>query len=138
MSHNGICKVLPELYIGDIQGAQNLTSLKQIGITHVLQAMGGIQPIYPQHFTYKVLNVRDIPSENLLTHLHGAADFIKQVVDSRGKVFVHCWAGVSRSATCVMAFLMKHLSMSMNEAEVFVRRARPFINPNDGFRKQLK
>jgi len=52
-------------------------------------------------------------------------------------VLVHCFAGVSRSATIVLAYLMQEHGMSYTEAMKFVKAARWFINPNEGFRKQL-
>ena len=35
-----IDKVIPNLFIGDIRGAQNLDGLKRNGITHILSALG--------------------------------------------------------------------------------------------------
>jgi protein-tyrosine phosphatase len=58
-------------------------------------------------------------------------------LQSGGRVFVHCFAGVSRSATIVIAYLMKEHGLSFNSAIKFVKSKRPQINPNDGFRKQL-
>jgi protein-tyrosine phosphatase len=31
-----ICKIIPNLYIGDIRGAQDFEGLKQAGVTHIL------------------------------------------------------------------------------------------------------
>lgn len=47
-------------------------------------------------------------------------------------------AGVSRSATLVIAYMMKRYRLSLKEAEQLVRSKRPFINPNPGFMKQLQ
>jgi protein-tyrosine phosphatase len=41
-----------------------------------------------------------------------------------GKVFVHCFAGISRSATCVIAFLIDQRYMNFEEALLFVKRKR--------------
>jgi hypothetical protein len=41
-----INKVIPNLYIGDIRGAQDLQGLKAAGVTHILQAMGGVSPMF--------------------------------------------------------------------------------------------
>jgi hypothetical protein len=54
-----------------------------------------------------------------------------------GGVYVHCYAGVSRSATLVIAYLMCHRGLSLIEAMRRVRRARPVICPNTGFMEQL-
>jgi protein-tyrosine phosphatase len=54
-----------------------------------------------------------------------------------GKVLVHCFAGVSRSATIVIAYMMQEHGMNYHSAFKFVKSKRPFINPNEGFRTQL-
>ena len=53
-----------------------------------------------------------------------------------GKVLVHCLVGVSRSATCVLAYLMICRKMSAVDAIRTVRMRRD-IHPNDGFLQQL-
>lgn len=55
-----------------------------------------------------------------------------------GKVYVHCWAGVSRSPTLCIAYLMKHRGLSMDDARDYVRKVRPHIRPNWGFEEMLK
>lgn len=55
---------------------------------------------------------------------------------STGKVLVHCYVGMSRSATCVLAYLMITRKMSAAEAIRTVRMHRD-INPNEGFIQQL-
>lgn len=53
-----------------------------------------------------------------------------------GKVLVHCMVGMSRSATCVLAYLMISRKMSAAEAIRTVRMHRD-IHPNEGFLQQL-
>ena len=52
-------------------------------------------------------------------------------------VLVHCYAGVSRSASVVIAYLMNQHGMSLKDAYQYVKNKRYFIKPNEGFRKQL-
>jgi dual specificity phosphatase 12 len=83
-----------------------LHSLKQAGITHVLTVASGIKPLFPKEFIYKIINVADASSSSLIRHFPAAISFIKEGI-SAGGVLVHCHAGVSRSSSCVIAYLMQ-------------------------------
>ena len=52
-------------------------------------------------------------------------------------VLVHCHAGVSRSATVTVAYIMKRQGMCLGEAYKFVKELRPVISPNLNFMGQL-
>ena len=54
------------------------------------------------------------------------------------RVLVHCLAGMSRSATIVIAYLIATTPMTAGEATEFVRSKRRIIRPNYGFTKQLE
>lgn len=47
-------------------------------------------------------------------------------------------AGMSRSATIVIAYLMKTRGMSFQDALALVKARRPIVRPNEKFVKQLK
>ena len=85
---------------------------------------------------YKIINVLDHSNQSLLRHLPAAIAFIKDGM-SRGGVLVHCHAGVSRSATCVIAYLMQERDMGFEDAFSFASKRRPVIFPNMGFQRQL-
>ena len=53
-------------------------------------------------------------------------------------VLVHCHRGVSRSATVVIAYMMKCKNVGMIEAFNLVKLQRPVIDPNFGFLIQLQ
>ena len=55
-----------------------------------------------------------------------------------GTVLVHCAAGISRSASVVVAFLMWRQGLSYEAALARVRDKRPFVLPNRGFRLQVR
>jgi hypothetical protein len=55
-----------------------------------------------------------------------------------GNILVHCFAGVSRSSTLVISYLMREKNLSVDEALAAVRQCRPFADPNKGFIKQLR
>lgn len=107
------------------------------GITHILQVAAAFKPAYPSEFIYKVINVLDMPFANISIHFPEALAFINQALSYGGKVLVHCYAGVSRSATIIVAYLMQEKHMTFMEAMQHVRRRRPIACPNFGFQRQL-
>ena len=60
-----------------------------------------------------------------------------QVRISGGKTLVHCVAGVSRSATLCLAYLIKHERMPLKKAFAHLKSRRQSIKPNAGFFTQL-
>ena len=130
-------KIEHGLYLGNLQAAYDLQALKNAGITHILQVASGIKPLYPKDFVYKTISVTDVKSANLIRHFPAANSFIKSAIQSGG-VLVHCFAGVSRSATCVIAYMMQERKLSFQEAFAYVSKRRPIIFPNMGFQRQLQ
>ncbi|KAI9223468.1 hypothetical protein BC828DRAFT_375874 [Blastocladiella britannica] len=60
------------------------------------------------------------------------------LVAGSGRVLVHCHAGVSRSTTIVLLYMMRRLGMRLAEAFDVAFRARPIIRPNEGFGLKLQ
>uniref|UniRef100_A0A8C4TKH8 Dual specificity phosphatase 7 n=1 Tax=Erpetoichthys calabaricus TaxID=27687 RepID=A0A8C4TKH8_ERPCA len=52
-------------------------------------------------------------------------------------ILVHCLAGISRSVTVTVAYLMQKLNLSLNDAYDFVKRKKSNISPNFNFMGQL-
>ena len=70
-------------------------------ITHIVSILEDWPSEGPHHLT---IDLDDSEMENLLVQLPSVCDFIDQALDSGGVVLVHCFAGISRSATCVIAY----------------------------------
>ncbi|KAI8609366.1 protein-tyrosine phosphatase-like protein, partial [Chytriomyces sp. MP71] len=54
------------------------------------------------------------------------------------RVLVHCHAGVSRSSTIVLAYLMRWRGLTLYESWLLTYKARPIIRPNEGFARALQ
>uniref|UniRef100_A0A0R3SDP4 Protein-tyrosine-phosphatase n=1 Tax=Hymenolepis diminuta TaxID=6216 RepID=A0A0R3SDP4_HYMDI len=98
--------------------------LEARGVTQVISAMVEIC-------------VEDLESADLGAHFDAVADRIAREARKGGRSLVHCVAGVSRSPTLVLAYLVKHAHMTLAEAYDHVRSLRPCICPNAGFWRQL-
>jgi dual specificity MAP kinase phosphatase len=63
--------------------------------------------------------------------------FLDEAKSKEVSVLVHCLAGVSRSVTIVLAYLMYSRGLSLNDAFTFVRARKPDVSPNFHFMEQL-
>lgn len=81
--------------------------------------------------------IRDMEHENLLDYLDVSLDFIEEK-RKQGSVLVHCFAGVSRSAAIITAYLMRSEQLSHEDALESLRKNCEFVCPNDGFLEQLQ
>ena len=130
-----INKITDKIYLGDIDGAREVDYLKKQGIKHIINLAGNVfSPTYEEGlFIRKNIEIMDFPEENIFQYFKECIEFIEKA----DKIFVHCMAGVSRSASIVIAYIMWKEHKNYNEAYSFVKKYR-FIYPNYGFVFQLK
>ena len=131
-------KIIDNLWVGDIRSPCNRDSLKENNIEMIVSAVYGATAYHPFHFTYEKANLRDTEDENILDEIARLLPEIRQQVVQGKGVLVHCMQGASRSVTIVAAYLIKYHNMSSDEALVFMKEKRSCVNPNQGYRDQLK
>ncbi|XP_072292941.1 dual specificity protein phosphatase 19-like [Eucyclogobius newberryi] len=117
--------------------AHDMETLRTHQVTHVLNVAYGVSNPFPKQLVYKTLPILDIPDTDITAYLEECSSFIDQARDQNGIVLVHCNAGVSRSASIVIGYLMARERLSFNEAHSQVLSARPSARPNAGFYHQL-
>ena len=125
-----------KLWLGSFD-PENIKILKEKGIKKVLTLIDGDISKFSlkeQGFNQKIINIMDYDSENIIQYFGECLNFLK----GEEKVFVHCAAGQSRSATIVIAYLMWKKKMTFDKAYNFVKQKRSSIYPNFGFRQQLQ
>jgi protein-tyrosine phosphatase len=59
-----------------------------------------------------------------------AAEVINNAVNTNTPILVHCAAGVSRSSTAVIAYLMNYHGVTWTKSLEKLRKERPAINPH--------
>ncbi|KAI1287998.1 Dual specificity protein phosphatase 1-B [Halotydeus destructor] len=130
-------EILPHLYLGSESHASSQDTLERLGITALLNVSHTCPNHFEQLFTYKSIPVEDTCLENISAHFHEAIDFIEKIEKNGGKVLVHCHAGISRSATICIAYIMSTRKLRMEEAYEFVKSRRTVVSPNFNFMEQL-
>lgn len=126
-------EIIPnKLYLGSILAATDEYIIKDLGITAILNC--GTDKLFqnvPKDVFYLCLNMEDSIDQDL--YIDEALSFIEQ----NKNVLVHCKAGISRSSSIVIAFIMKQKKMKFERAFEFVKNCRNCIAPNLGFIQQL-
>ena len=127
-----------QLYIGNIFNALDKRWLQSKKITHVVNATKQIPNAYYENLYYLKLNLQDHPNQKILCSLNKAYHYIDDAIKRGGIVLVHCHAGVSRSASIVIYYIMRKYNLTFNQALQYVKNKRKIVNPNHGFVRQLQ
>eukprot|EP00906_Rhabdomonas_costata_P019325 RCo028233 len=125
-----------QLYLGDRVAAADLDLLRSFGVTHVVNAALEQPSFHFDELVYYNCNLLDIFFETM--DFEGPLAFIQEALDQGGVVFVHCMQGKSRSASLVIAYVMRAYGMSLDDALAKVQELRSCAKPNSGFMKQLR
>ncbi|XP_010007344.1 PREDICTED: dual specificity protein phosphatase 14 [Chaetura pelagica] len=133
----GIAQITPSLYLSRGSIASNRHLLLSRGITCIINATIEIPNFNWPQFEYVKVPLADMPNAPISLYFDSVADKINSVARKHGATLVHCAAGVSRSATLCIAYLMKYHKVSLFEAYNWVKSRRPIIRPNVGFWRQL-
>lgn len=93
-----------------------------------------INPIVNSH---KILPIKDLPQYPIIQHFDDAVNWITEKRKEKHNVLVHCHAGISRSATIVIAYLIRSQNWNPFQALEFVKQQRDRVKPNAGFWNQI-
>ncbi|XP_045414523.1 dual specificity protein phosphatase 8 [Lemur catta] len=134
----GLTRILPHLYLGSQKDVLDKDLMTQNGISYVLNASNSCpKPDFICESRFMRIPINDNYCEKLLPWLDKSIEFIDKAKLSSCQVIVHCLAGISRSATIAIAYIMKTMGMSSDDAYRFVKDRRPSISPNFNFLGQL-
>lgn len=86
---------------------------------------------------FHIDDVRDSPSVQISKYFNAFEEFVDKQINEEKNILVHCRAGISRSATLLISYLMKKNKLSMTDAMKFVKDKRRQVWPNFGFCLQL-
>ena len=135
------------IFLGDMQQATNMKMLKDLKITHIINCTpfdySKRNDININNIKYLQISVNDNYYERIDRYFESVYKFIDSAlsdkeIDNKHRVLIHCEAGISRSVTITISYLMKKHKMTLTDALTFVKLKRSKVNPNQGFIKQLQ
>ena len=130
-----IDKITDNIFLGNVKGLSDKDYFKAEKITSILSLIRETPEIDKDlNINHKIIQIDDLFSENIIKYFKECIEFI----DNSGKIFIHCECGVSRSPTIVISYLMWKTHSTFEAVYSFVKKTRPEIDPNNGFRGQLK
>ena len=125
-----------KLYIG---GRSALNSYKKYNIDHLITLFKF--DTYIKDIKHEIFDIVDLDREEFVEDLNKNLDQITSSIHNsliNGKnVCVHCKAGISRSSTVILEYLIKYQNMG-SEALEYLKKFRPIVCPNPGFLNLLK
>jgi len=160
-------EIFPYLFLGGMRNAHNKKELVvRTGVHYILNLAEEVENIFescyegcectsggpecnrlifgnndkiPKLLTYYNRKVKDAPGEDLLSFFEESFQLIETVQEQyHGKILVHCIAGISRSATVVIAFCMRKMHWSLKKAFEYVKGIRTIVSPIAYFIEQLQ
>ncbi|CAE7547568.1 Dusp14 [Symbiodinium necroappetens] len=133
-------QILPYLYLGGMAAATDVDGIQRQGLGAICCCCRTVEFPDAQFIpgvSYYRVDVEDMSREPLDYFLKEATDFIHSFIVREQPVLVHCRAGVSRSASVVLAYLVACQRMTLADAFVLLRSRRCIVTPNLGFFEQL-
>ena len=132
---------LGALVLGDCNSAVQLTILRPNKVRRIISIGMEARPErkrVPEEINLHFFDIHDNKQQKISVELF---DEVVRLIDEgrrEGGVLVHCYAGVSRSSTFVIAYVMATKRLDYYSAKEFVKKHRPCIHPGDGFVRQLQ
>lgn len=116
--------IVPNLWLGNHKSAFNRAFLKKYKIKYIVNVTTEI-PCHFQDITYFHLQVDRKNCQTSLNHINQAVDFIRNGLNKNQGVLVHCRNGHHRSASIVLAYLIKYRGLNFNHGINYIKSIRP-------------
>jgi Predicted protein-tyrosine phosphatase len=143
------------IWLGSRIPARNKKWLDRNNISHILDVGSPNLMIFPD-IHYKKIFIDDDVNAPLYLHFNECINFINEAITRGTGILVHCFAGVSRSSTIILAWMIRmhfqnkargydsdyiclsDFSCGLGNFVAHLRKFRGIIQPNDGFMAQLQ
>jgi protein-tyrosine phosphatase len=131
-----LSEIIHNIYIGPWYLVQKKEILLEHGITHIVN-VSELKNSFPYDFIYLKIDFPDDEETNISQYFTKVSRFIHNAYLNRGKILIHCFAGLSRSPTLMIAYLIQKRKYDLEQAFQLVKEKRPDVDINENFMMQL-
>ncbi|KAG8180241.1 hypothetical protein JTE90_017642 [Oedothorax gibbosus] len=129
-------EVTDHLFISSMRSV-NVAALQRKGITCIINCSLLVPNYEIEAFRYVPITIEDNEKADISQFFEEVSCIIHEEHAAGGRTLVYCVAGISRSATLCIAYLMKYQDMTLRNAFRHLRSRRRIIRPNNGFFQKL-
>mmetsp|Transcript_37500 Transcript_37500/g.38926 ORF Transcript_37500/g.38926 Transcript_37500/m.38926 type:complete len:199 (+) Transcript_37500:1-597(+) len=133
-----INQITEQLFLGNRDASYDSSILDKHGIQTIFIAGEELKESFPGKYKYYKYDIKDSEKENCISYFKTFCITCDEENKKENNVFIHCSAGVSRSSSLVISYIIYSMKKSFEEAYDWVKSKRPCIKPNKSFIKQLK
>lgn len=131
-------EIVDGIWLGDAGDAMDIDTLNEHGIDSIINCAEKhtltCAEYYPFGWRYLGLECDDSANYDIIgKHIDEFTDFMDECVVNKHKVLVHCAAGINRSATLLIAYLVRRREMCLIDAISLCFQKRPIILTNEAF-----
>jgi hypothetical protein len=125
-----------ELWLGDYEDSKFASGC---GIDVIINTAYECKtPLLPNQIIYEHYLIKDDSYQDISIITEIIPKKIQEYMNDGKKILVHCKKGISRSASCIIAYLMKYNNLKHDEAYKYVLSIKNNIDPNFGFKSALE
>lgn len=125
-------EVFDNLYVGSLETIKNQDAVQEEGITAVVRLDNLSSKQFKWGKNFNVLHRPFIDGEPIPDGvIDDVTQFIHEQLEAGETVLVHCAAGISRSSTLAIAYLIEYEGMTLAEAFGTIREERIGAYPHE-------
>lgn len=118
-----VTEVVPGVFLANNNVAQNMNFFQQNDIKAVLNCSRDL-PFYRDNIHQMRISINDTPEAN--NEFYNALTPAIEFISAHKPILVHCFAGMSRSPSVIVAYLIKYHDMNPQRAVELILLKRPF------------
>lgn len=134
-----VTEIVPNLWLGNVQDSLDSVFISNIDI--VINCTKDLKFLDESKKCIRIPiedNLEEVEIQNLYSYLSKITEYIYNNLRQGRRVFVHCFAGKQRSASVIIAYIMRYYRLDLNKAIELVKSKRMIIfTPQCNFERAL-